>query len=173
MGRTVRKRKTEKRIETENPVTAVAYDKNQAKITLRGVPDRPGIAAAIFVPLGERGISVDMIVQNVSLDGFTDITFTVKKEDLEKAMEVVKDVAKKLGFSSVHADESVAKVSIVGTGMRDRPGVAGKMFKALADAGINIQMISTSEIKISCIIDEKYTELAVRVLHEVFGLDKE
>ena len=159
-------------IEDEKPVRAVSYDRNQAKITLRGVPDRPGIASAIFTPLGENGISVDMIVQNVSEEGLTDLTFTVKRQDLKRTIEIVKGVAKELGFKDVLYDSKIAKVSIIGTGMIDRPGIAGKMFSALAKAGINIQMISTSEIKISCVIDEKYLELAVRELHDAFELGK-
>ncbi len=174
-----KKRKDEKNgkeriveIETKKPVTAVSYDRNQAKITIIGVPDRPGIAKAIFKPLGDAGISVDMIVQNVSQDGLTDITFTVKRAELKKSLEVVSQVAKSMGFKSVTFDDKIAKVSIVGTGMRDRPGIAARMFEILADAGINIEMISTSEIKISCVIKEKFVELAVRELHEGFGLDK-
>ncbi len=159
-------------IETGSPVTAVTYDRNQAKITIRGVPDRPGIASAIFRPLGDAGISVDMIVQNVSEDGLTDITFTVKRGEIKKALEVVKKVAEKMGFKNVIYDDKIAKVSIVGTGMVDRPGIAAKMFETLANAGINIEMISTSEIKVSCVVKEKFVELAVRELHEAFGLDK-
>ena len=158
------------KIEDERPVTAISYDKDQAKITIIGVPDRPGIAAAIFTPLGEAGISVDMIVQNVSSEGLTDITFTVKRKDLKKALDTVQEVAKKMGFKEVRYDDTIAKVSIVGTGMRDRPGIAAKMFSTLAKAGINIEMISTSEIKISCAIKEKYVELAVRELHSAFEL---
>ncbi len=162
-------RKTVK-IEDERPVTAISYDKDQAKITIIGVPDRPGIAAAIFTPLGEAGISVDMIVQNVSSEGLTDITFTVKRKELKKALDTIQEVAKKMGFKEVKYDDAIAKVSIVGTGMRDRPGIAAKMFSTLAKAGINIEMISTSEIKISCVIKEKYVELAVRELHSAFEL---
>jgi aspartate kinase len=170
--KTGEKMRSEKKIEieSESPVTAVSYDKDQAKITIVGVPDRPGIASAIFTPLGEAGISVDMIVQNVSLDGLTDITFTVKRKELKKAFEIVKRIAQEMNFRDVKYADDIAKVSIVGTGMRDRPGIAGKMFSTLAKAGINIEMISTSEIKISCIIKEKYVELAVRELCEAFGL---
>lgn len=160
-------------IEATRPVTAVSYDRNQAKITIIGVPDRPGIASSIFKPLGDAGISVDMIVQNVSQDELTDITFTVKRQDLQKAISILEPVVKKMGFKDLRYDDKIAKVSIVGIGMRDRPGVAGKMFETLAKANINIEMISTSEIKISCVIKEKFVELAVRELHEAFGLERE
>lgn len=159
-------------IETSKPVTAVSYDRNQAKITIIGVPDRPGIASSIFKPLGDASISVDMIVQNVSQDGLTDITFTVKRQDLRKAMGILQPIVNKMGFKDIRYDDKIAKVSIVGIGMRDRPGVAGKMFETLAKANINIEMISTSEIKVSCVINEKFIELAVRELHEAFELEK-
>ncbi|MCS7213259.1 MAG: ACT domain-containing protein [Candidatus Calescibacterium sp.] len=159
-------------IETPKPVTAISYDRNQAKITITGVPDRPGIASSIFKPLGDSGISVDMIVQNISQDGLTDITFTVKRQDLQKAISILEPIVQKMGFKDIKYDDKIAKVSIVGIGMRDRPGVAGKMFETLAKANINIEMISTSEIKISCVIKEKFVELAVRELHEAFELDK-
>jgi len=137
------------------------------------VPDRPGIAARIFGAIAEANINVDMIIQNISNDGFTDMTFTVPKGDLESALSIVEPIAEEIGSDSVLTDDKVAKVSIVGTGMRSHSGIASQMFKALADDGINIQMISTSEIKVSCVIESKYTELAVRVLHNAFDLGGE
>ena len=151
-------------------VSGVAYDKNEAKIAVMGVPDKPGIAAKILTALSDANISVDMIVQNVSHDGMTDFTFTVTKADLKQALMITNEVAKEIQAKQVVADENISKVSIVGLGMRSHAGVATRMFAALASNNINIQMISTSEIKISVVIDEKYTELAVRVLHETFGL---
>ena len=153
-------------------VSGVAYDKNEAKITVPHVPDRPGVASMLFKPLGDAHIVVDMIVQNASEQGYTDLTFTVRKEDLVRARKIADEVAKKLGAGEIRTDTDIAKVSIVGVGMRSAAGVAAKMFETLAKVGINIQMISTSEIKISCVIQEKYTELAVRELHAAFGLDK-
>ena len=152
-------------------VTGVAYNKNEARVTITKVPDRPGIASTIFEPVFKAGIVVDMIVQNTSQDGFTDLTFTVPKADFYKTMKLVSAVAEKIGAEKVLGDEDIAKVSIIGVGMRTHAGVAKKMFETLAEESINIVMISTSEIKISCIIEEKYTELAVRVLHSAFGLD--
>ena len=152
-------------------VTGVAYNKNEARVTITKVPDRPGIASTIFEPVFKAGIVVDMIVQNTSQDGFTDLTFTVPKADFYKTMKLVSAVAEKIGAEKVLGDEDIAKVSIIGVGMRTHAGVAKKMFETLANENINIVMISTSEIKISCIIEEKYTELAVRVLHSAFGLD--
>ena len=154
-------------------VSGVTYNKNEAKISVTRVPDRPGIAARLFGPLAERNINVDMIIQNISHDGYTDMTFTVSKEDFRKALEIVKETAREIGAADVLADTNIAKVSVVGTGMRSHSGVAAKMFQSLAKEGINIMMISTSEIKISCVIEAKYTELAVRTLHEAFELDKE
>ena len=154
-------------------VSGVTYNKNEAKISIRRVPDKPGIAAKIFDPLKEANINVDMIIQNVSKDGYTDLSFTVARNEMKKAVEIVKKVANEIGAEGVEWDDTIAKVSIVGVGMRSHPGVAATMFKTLAENNINIQMISTSEIKISCVIDEKYTELAVRVLHDAFELDKE
>ena len=151
-------------------VSGVAYDKNEAKIAVMGVPDKPGIAAKILTPLSDAAISVDMIVQNVSQAGMTDFTFTVTKADLKQALLITNEVAKGIQAKEVIADENISKVSIVGLGMRSHAGVATQMFSALANNNINIQMISTSEIKIAVAIDEKYTELAVRVLHETFGL---
>ena len=153
-------------------VSGIAYDKNEAKLAVRAVPDIPGVAARIFGPLADANIVVDLIVQNVSKDGKTDLTFTVGRTDLAKAHDIVKKVAKAVKAHGVETDDSVAKVSIVGVGMRNHSGVAAKMFEVLSKEGINVQMISTSEIKVSCVVDEKYTELAVRALHTAFGLDR-
>jgi aspartate kinase len=152
-------------------VSAVAYNKNEARITIKKVPDTPGIAARIFEPMSKPEIVVDMIVQNTSEDGITDLTFTVPKSEFQQTLKMVSDVARDIGAESVLGDENIAKVSIIGVGMRSHAGVAQKMFRTLADENINILMISTSEIKVSCVIEEKYTELAVRVLHEAFGLE--
>lgn len=154
-------------------VSGITYSTNEAKITIKKVPDRPGVAAKIFSPLADANIVVDVIVQNVSEDGFTDLTFTVPKDELERAIGIVEEVCRELGAKGISHDEEIAKVSIVGVGMRTHSGVASKMFSALASEGINIQMITTSEIKISCVIEAKYKELAVRVLHKAFELDKE
>ena len=151
-------------------VSGVAYDKNEAKIAVLGVPDKPGIAAKLLTPLSDAAISVDMIVQNVSHDGLTDFTFTVTKADLKQALLITNESAKEIQAKEVQADENISKISIVGLGMRSHAGVATRMFAVLAKNSINIGMISTSEIKVSVVIDEKYTELAVRVLHEEFGL---
>jgi aspartate kinase len=151
-------------------VSGIAYDKNETKIAVMRVPDKPGIAAKILSPLSEANISVDMIVQNVSEAGLTDFTFTVTKADFKKALVITKETAREVEAGDVVTDENISKISIVGLGMRSHAGVATKMFQTLAKEGINIQMISTSEIKISVIVDSKYTELAVRILHEVFGL---
>jgi len=151
-------------------VSGVAYDKNEAKIAVKGVPDKPGIAAKILTALSDAAISVDMIIQNVSDGSLTDFTFTVTKADLKQALVITNEVAREIQAREVQSDENVSKVSIVGLGMRSHAGVATQMFSALSKNNINIQMISTSEIKISVVIDEKYTELAVRVLHETFGL---
>jgi aspartate kinase len=163
---------TEDKDMEEAVVSGIAYDKNEAKITLVKIPDKPGIAAKLFKPLTDANINVDMIVQNISTEGNTDLTFTVAKSDFKRAMEIVKDIAREINAQNVLSDQSVAKISIIGAGMRSHAGVAQQMFSALAKENINIQMISTSEIKISCVIEAKYTELAVRVLHEAFGLDK-
>lgn len=154
-------------------VSGVAYNKNEARVTIRKVPDQPGIASQIFEPVFMAGIVVDMIVQNTSEDGFTDLTFTVPKPDFYKTMKLVGDVAEKIGAEKVLGDEDIAKVSVIGVGMRSHAGVAQKMFEVLARENINIMMISTSEIKVSCVIEEKYTELAVRVLHSAFELDND
>ena len=153
-------------------VSGITYNKDEAKISVLRVPDMPGIAAKLFSPLSEANISVDMIIQNVSHEGFTDLTFTVPRTDFKKALKLVEEAATKIGAAGVESNQSIAKVSIVGVGMRSHSGIASKMFTTLANEGINIQMISTSEIKASWIIDDKYTELAVRVLHQAFGLDK-
>ncbi|HPP81843.1 MAG TPA: aspartate kinase, partial [Deltaproteobacteria bacterium] len=154
-------------------VSGITHDRNEAKITILGVQDKPGVAAMIFTPLAENNINVDMIIQNVSADGkLADLSFTVSKSDYERALAIVKGIADRLGCRDVVGDTSVAKLSIVGVGMRSHAGVASKMFSALSSVGINIQMISTSEIKISCVIDEKFIELGVRVLHDAFELDK-
>lgn len=152
-------------------VSGVAYDKNQAKITVIAVPDRPGVAAQLFNTIAGRNIVVDIIVQNISSDGkATDISFTVPKSDSKKAMKITGEIAARLGAKDVKLRDDIARVSVVGVGMRTHSGVAAKMFETLAKHNINIIMISTSEIKVSCIIDSKYTELAVRVLHTAFGL---
>jgi aspartate kinase len=153
-------------------VSGITYNKNEAKISVMGVPDKPGVAAEIFGPLSDANITVDMIIQNVSNDGFTDVTFTVMRTDVKKALQIVEETAKSIGATSVKHNENIAKVSIVGVGMRSHSGIASKMFTVLSKEGVNIEMISTSEIKVSCVIDDKYTELAVRVLHNAFGLDK-
>ncbi len=154
-------------------VSGVTHDNNQARITLKKVPDQPGIAAKIFSPLADAGTVVDMIIQNTRAGGQTDLTFTVPKNDFKKALNLQKRVADDIGAEEVFGDENIAKVSVIGVGMKDHSGVASKMFTALARENINIAMISTSEIRISCIIEEKYTELAVRVLHTAFGLDSD
>ena len=152
-------------------VSGVTYSKDEARITLTRVPDRPGVASKIFTRIAEAGIVVDMIIQNTRKGGLTDLTFTVAKSDHQRAMAIQKELAKSIGTEQVLGDEHIAKVSVIGVGMRSHSGVAAEMFTALARENINIMMISTSEIKISCVIEEKYTELAVRVLHQAFGLD--
>jgi aspartate kinase len=153
-------------------VTGVTHDRGQAKISILRVPDRPGIAGQVFGAIAERNIVVDMIVQNISRDGYTDMSFTVPRGDHGRAVATLEDVANKIGAQGVVHDERVAKVSIVGVGMRSHSGVASRMFGVLAREGINIQMISTSEIAISCVIDDKYTELAVRALHDTFDVGR-
>ncbi len=152
-------------------VTGVAHDRNVAKITLRGVPDRPGVAAALFEPLSAIGISVDTIVQNTGLNRFTDLSFTVARADLRDALEQVRSLSEEIGAGEVATDASLSKVSIVGVGMLDAPGYASRMFRALADVDINIDMITTSEIRITCIVAESQVERAVMVLHEAFRLE--
>ena len=154
-------------------VSAVTHDKDQARITLKKVPDQPGIAAKIFSPIADAGIIVDMIIQNTRAGGQTDLTFTVPQADFHKAMALEKKVTEEINAEAVFGDENIAKVSVIGVGMKNHSGVASIMFNALSKANINILMISTSEIRISCIIEEMYTELAVRVLHTAFGLDAE
>ena len=154
-------------------VTSVAYNKDEAKISLRRLPDRPGVAAKIFNPLAGANIVVDMIIQNISREGFTDLTFTVPKGDLRKAIEILQPTVEELEVPEIVTDEKVSKISIIGVGMKTHAGVAAKMFQVLYDEGINIEMISTSEIKISCVIKSKYTELAVRALHDAFELGNE
>ena len=153
-------------------VSGVTHDKDQARITLKKVPDKPGIAAKIFAPVADAGIVVDMIIQNTRAEGQTDLTFSVPKASFQQALEMQKKIAAEIGAEDVFGDEKIAKVSVIGVGMKDHSGVASTMFQALAKENINIMMISTSEIRISCIIEEKYTELAVRVLHSAFKLDK-
>lgn len=154
-------------------VSGVTHNKDEARITLKKVPDQPGIAAKIFAPISESGILVDMIIQNTRAGGQTDLTFTVPKAAFEKALEIEKKVAEEIRAQDVFGDKNIAKISVIGVGMKNHSGVASIMFHTLAKENINIIMISTSEIRISCIIEEKYTELAVRVLHTAFGLDKE
>ncbi len=151
-------------------ISGVTYDKDQAKITIIHVADQPGIAARLFNPLAEQGILVDMIVQNVSTEGYTDMTFTVPRTDFKKAIRITQDVANELGAKAVTSDNKIAKISLVGVGMKTHSGIASRMFSVLAREGINIMMISTSEIKISCVIDQTCTELAVRALHDEFEL---
>ena len=155
-------------------ISGIAFNRDEAKITVRGVPDKPGIAYQILGPVGDANIEVDMIIQNVGVDGTTDFSFTVHRNEYAKAMDILKNkIQPHIGAREVIGDEKITKVSAVGVGMRSHAGIASKMFRTLAEEGINIQMISTSEIKISVVIDEKYMELAVRVLHKVFDLDQE
>jgi aspartate kinase len=153
-------------------VSGVAYDKNQVKVTVTGVPDKPGVAAKIFNEISTNNVIVDMIIQNIGEGGLTDMSFTVPKTDSKKILELMKKVVAEIGAKGVTVKEDIAKISIVGVGMRSHSGVAAKMFSSMAKEGINIMMISTSEIKISIVIDAKYTELAVRTLHETFEMDK-
>ncbi|MDD5241931.1 MAG: aspartate kinase [Sulfuricella sp.] len=153
-------------------ISGIAFNRDEAKITVLGVPDRPGIAYQILGPVGEANIDVDMIIQNVGADGTTDFTFTVHRNEFKKALEVLKGVQSHIGAREISGDDRIAKVSVIGVGMRSHAGIASTMFRTLAEEGINIQMISTSEIKISVVIDEKYMELAVRVLHKAFGLEQ-
>jgi len=155
-------------------ISGIAFNRDEAKITVRGVPDKPGIAYQILGPVSEANVDVDMIIQNVGVDGSTDFSFTVHRNEFTRAMEILKNqVQPHIGARDVIGDNKTAKVSVVGVGMRSHVGIASKMFRTLAEEGINIQMISTSEIKISVVIDEKYMELAVRVLHKAFDLDQE
>ena len=159
-------------MESRVKVTGVAYDREVAKITLRGVPDRPGVAATLFEPLSDVGVSVDTIVQNTGLEQYSDISFTVARKDLEEAVQRVRPVATSLGAGEVMTDGSLSKVSIVGAGMLNAPGYASRMFRALAEASINIDMITTSEIRITCIVSEPKLEEAVRALHQAFQLEE-
>lgn len=153
-------------------VSGITGDRNQAKVTVVGVPDKPGIAARLLGPVAKANILVDMIIQNVSHESLTDFSFTIPRGDVKKAVPIIQNVANEIGAKSVSVTDSIAKVSLVGVGMRSHSGVAAKMFEVLSGEGVNIMMISTSEIKISCVIDEKYLELAMRALHTAFGLDR-
>jgi len=153
-------------------VSGVTYNKNEARLTISRVPDKPGIASKIFMPISDAGIVVDMIIQNTRAGDLTDMTFTVPRTDYKKALRILQDVAAEIGAEEVSSADNIAKVSIVGVGMRNHSGIASTMFHVLANEGINIMMISTSEIKVSCVIEEKYTELAVRALHDAFALEK-
>lgn len=154
-------------------VSGIAFNRNEAKLTIVGVPDTPGVAAKIIDPIGEASIDIDMIVQNIGVDGSTDFTFTVHRDEYQTALKVLQVIAKELGAESVSGDDRIAKISLVGVGMRSHTGVASQMFTLLGREGINIQLIATSEIKISVVVSEKYMELGVRTLHSGFGLDKE
>lgn len=154
-------------------ISGIAFTRDEAKVTVSGVPDVPGVAFQVLGPVSDAGIEVDVIVQNVAADGTTDITFTVKRQDSEKTEAIVTELARRIAAKSVTLDKKIAKVSLVGVGMRSHAGIASKMFKTLADESINIQIITTSEIKISVVIEEKYLELAVRALHSAFGLERE
>lgn len=157
----------------EQPVVSgIAFNQNEAKLTIMGVPDRPGIAAKIIGPIGQANIDIDMIIQNIGVDGTTDFTFTVHRDEFDNAKKVLNDIAQELGAQAVTGNEKIAKISLVGVGMRSHTGIASKMFNILGSEGINIQLISTSEIKVSVIVDEKYLELGVRALHAGFELDK-
>jgi aspartate kinase len=158
-------------MENRNKVRSVAYDMDVAKITVVGVPDKPGIAAAIFVPLAKAGISVDTIVQNASINKITDLTFTVTRDQMQDALKVIKPVAKKIGAKDIASDAKLGKVSIIGTGMQNSPGFAAKMFATLSDKGVNIELISTSEIRITCIVDEAKVKDAVHALHQAFEVE--
>ncbi|MGI9311540.1 MAG: aspartate kinase, partial [bacterium] len=153
-------------------ISGIAYNRDEAKVTVRNVPDKPGIAHSILGAVSDANINVDMIVQNVGSDDMTDLTFTVGDADLDKSLQILRPIAQRLGAEEVIGDSDLAKISVVGVGMRSHAGIATAMFKALAEKGINIQMISTSEIKISVTIDAEYTELAVRTLHKAFGLEQ-
>ena len=153
-------------------VSGITCNKNEARITLRAVPDQPGVVAKIFTPLAQEGIQVDMIIQNTRSGGMTDVTFTVTRADFKRAVDLSEKVVQKIGGETVLTSDEIAKVSVTGVGMKNHSGVAATMFAALADENINIRLISTSEIRISCVVQEKYAELAVRVLHSAFGLDQ-
>ena len=161
----------EDEIVEQQVVSGIAYSRDEAKVTLVKVPDRPGVAANIFGPLADSAINVDMIVQNIAEDGTTDLTFTVTKADLARTVKTLEDRRATLGFAALKPDPNVVKISVIGVGMRSHAGVAQQMFKTLAEKGINIQVISTSEIKVSVLVAEEYTELALRALHTAYGLD--
>ncbi len=154
-------------------ISGIAFNRDEAKLTITGVPDLPGIASKILCPIADKNIEVDMIIQNIADDATTDFTFTVHRNDYERAKEILENICSDLGAKQVTADDTIVKISIVGVGMRSHAGIASTMFKVLADEGINIRMISTSEIKISVVVDEKYLELAVRALHKAFELEHE
>ena len=164
---------TEENQMEEARIAGIAFNRDEAQLTVKGVPDQPGIAAKILGPISRANIEVDMIVQNVAWDNTANFTFTVHRNDFNRALEILEETAKKLGASTVSGDDSIVKLSLVGVGMRSHAGIASQMFEALANEGINIRMISTSEIKISVVVDEKYLELGVRCLHDVFDLDKD
>lgn len=154
-------------------ISGVAHNRDESKLTVLGVPDNPGVAFQVLGPVADANIEVDMIIQNVAEDGTTDLTFTLHRNDYERAHRILEATAKQLGAREVTGDQRIVKISLVGVGMRSHSGIASKMFKTLADEGINIQMISTSEIKISVVVDEKYLELGIRALHEAFELSGE
>ena len=157
----------------EQPIiSGIAFNRDEAKLTVVGVPDVPGVAYKLLGPIADANIDVDMIIQNIANNGTTDFSFTVNRSEYTKAMDILKGIAKDIGASDVVGDNKICKVSAVGVGMRSHPGIASKMFNVLGQEGINIKMISTSEIKISIIVEEKYLELAVRVLHKAFDLNK-
>jgi aspartate kinase len=158
----------------EQPViSGIAFNRDEAKLTIRGVPDQPGVASKILGPIADANIEVDMIVQNVAADETTDFTFTVHRNEFERGMEVLEQIAKELSAREVKGDDKIVKISLVGVGMRSHAGIASKMFSTLAKENINIQMISTSEIKVSVVVDEKYLELGVRALHQAFDLEQD
>ncbi len=154
-------------------ISGIAFNRDEAQVTVKGVPDQPGIASSVLSPVGQANIEVDMIVQNVSSDGSTDLTFTVHRNDYERTLAVLREAADRVGAGAVTGAVDIVKISVVGVGMRSHAGIAGRMFETLAHEGINIRMISTSEIKISVVVEDKYLELAVRALHSAFGLDTE
>jgi aspartate kinase len=157
----------------EDPViSGIAFNRDEAKLTILGVPDEPGVASRILGPIGRGNIEVDMIIQNVAADETTDFTFTVHRNDYNKALAILKKTAGELGAREVSGDDSIVKISLVGVGMRSHAGIASTMFETLAKEGINIRMISTSEIKVSVVVDEKYLELGVRALHDAFNLEQ-
>jgi aspartate kinase len=153
-------------------ISGIAFNRDEAKLTILGVPDKPGIAYHILGPIANVNVGVDIIIQNVGRDGTTDFTFTVHRNDYQKALNILQEISRTLGAREVRGDDKIAKISVVGVGMRSHAGIASTMFRTLAQEGINIQMISTSEIKISVVVDEKYLELGVRALHSVFELEK-